>query len=264
MNYYYPEIESTSKAIWVLDAISSNDRKANVVRDTTVNSTPGVFWGLARNNFRLIKEYQKTKTLFYFTDMPYWNRWNGHNRNTCSWRIIPNALHCNWVGDYPNDRFKKLNITVKDWRKNGDHILVCPSSNTMNDFYDHTNWLSDTIACIKKHTDRPIKIRYKPRNNKTSGPMAAIVSFEEDVANAWAVVTLSSIAGIEAACSGIPVFCHLSSPCAPLGNTDLSKIESPILSDRDMWLNTLAYYQYTEKELKHGMCEYLNASILSK
>jgi hypothetical protein len=134
----------------------------------------------------------------------------------------------------------------------------------MEIFYDQNNWLNNTINEIKKYTDRPIKIRQKPRNAKTSGPMAATIPFEEDVKNAWAVVTLCSIAGVEAACLGVPVFCHTSSPCASLGNIDLSNIEFPILSNREMWLNTLAYYQYTENELISGVCKLFNDYFLSK
>lgn len=250
MNYYYPGFNSQSKATWVLDAISSNDADAVIIRDDTLNNKPGVFWGLANNNFNLIKEHQIRSTSFYFTDMPYWNRWMGDNRDSCSWRIIPDALHCNWVGNFPDDRFRQLGVTVKDWRTRGNHILVCPSSDTMSRFYDQHDWLNKTITELRKHTDRPIKVRYKPRGNNTSGPRAAKIPFEEDVKDAWAVVTLASIAGIEAAVSGIPVFCIKESPCSPLGNLDLSKVENPTLIDRHRWLNTLAYYQYTEDELK--------------
>ena len=250
MNYYYPEVGSQSKALWVLDALSCNDKKATVMRDGKFNNSPSVFWGLAGNNFNLIKQHQTQNIPFVFTDMPYWGRWMGDNRSECYWRIIPNNLHCNWVKPYPNDRFNKLNIAIKDWRNNGDHILVCPSSTTMNRFYGQDNWLNETLAKLKKYTDRPIKVRHKPRGNKTSGPRAATIPFEEDVKNAWAVVTLASIAGVEAACLGIPVFTSNESPCAALGNTELSNIESPKLVDRNLWLNTLAYFQYTEDELK--------------
>lgn len=256
MNYYYPTINSKSKAIWVLDALATNDKQAKVIRDNTVNKNGGVFWGLANNNFALIKQHISLNIPFYFTDMPYWNRWIGDNRDTCSWRIIPNALHCNWLKDYPADRFKKLNVSIKDWRTNGNHILVCPSSNTMNGFYDISNWLNFTLQELKKYTDRPIKIRHKPRANGTSGPRVAAVPFEDDLKNAWAVVTLSSIAGVEAACLGVPVFCSNFGPCAQLENTNLDNIESPKLVDRTKWLNTLAYYQYTEYELKNGAYDF--------
>lgn len=252
MNYYYPD-NKQSKAFWVFDAIAHSKLKNN----------SSVFWGLAGRNFDEIKRHRDQKISFYFTDMPYWNRWMGDNRNSCSWRIIPNALHCNWQQDYPNDRFKKLNITIKDWRNNGEHILLCPSSATMNRFYDQINWLNDTINEIKKYTDRPIKIRNKPRAKNTSGPRVATIPFEDDVKNAWAVVTLASIAGVEAACLGIPVFCHQAGPCSVLGNLELKNIESPKLLDREMWLNTLAYYQYTEKEIEDGVCKHLNDIVLS-
>jgi hypothetical protein len=250
MNYYYPDINSKSKATWVLDALSSSDQHAVTIRDNAVKKQTGVFWGLGKNNFNLVKEYQRQGIPFVFTDMPYWNRWMGDNRDSCSWRIIPNALHCNWIKDFPADRFNKLNIQVKDWRTNGHHILVCPSSDTINRFYSCNDWLINTLAELKKYTDRSIKVRYKPRANGTSGPRAAIIPFEEDIKNAWAVVTSVSIAGVDAACYGIPVFCNSSSPCAALDNISLSTIETPKLVDRTKWLNTLAYYQYTEDELK--------------
>lgn len=238
--YYYPE-SKTSKAVWVLDALAHSNP----------NTQAGVFWGLGGRNFDEVKRHQAQNIPFYFTDMPYWGRWMGDNRSECYWRVIPNSLHCNWVNDYPSDRFNKLKVQVKDWRTKGDHILVCPSSNTINRFYNCDNWLNDTVTELRKYTDRPIKIRNKPRGNGTSGPRAATIRFEEDIQNAWAVVTLVSIAGVEAACYGIPVFCSSDSPCAPIGNTSLATIETPTLSDRTAWLNTLAYHQYTEDELKN-------------
>jgi hypothetical protein len=253
MNYYYPEIGSQSKATWVLDSLVSADTNATIIRDNTVNNGPGVFWGLVKNNYNLIKEHQAKNVPYYFTDMPYWGRWMGNNRSECYWRVIPNNLHCSWVEDYPSDRFNKLNVNVKEWRTKGDHILVCPSSVTMSRFYNRSNWLNETLVELRKYTDRPIKIRNKPRDNKTSGPRAATIPFEDDVKDAWAVVTLASIAGVEAACLGIPVFADVNSPCSQLGNLDLSLIENPKLVDRKKWLNTLSYYQYTEEELKKGM-----------
>jgi hypothetical protein len=265
MNYYYPpNLASQSKALWVLDAILKTDKNYKVLRDKTMDNNPGIFWGLGGNNFDLVKEYVHNNIPYYFTDMPYWNRWLGNNRDSCSWRVIPNALHCNWIKDYPSDRFKKLNVKVNDYRKTGNHILVCPSSSTIERFYNEPNWLSNTVNNLKQYTDRPIKIRHKPRANGTSGPAVAKFKFEDDVKNAWAVVSLVSIAGVEAACLGIPVFCHSSSPCAALGNIDLSIIETPNLSDRAHWLNTLAYYQYTENELKRGMHKVIYDSFLSQ
>ena len=254
MNYYYPP-NKTSKANWVLDAMSASNLTGNA----------SVVWGLGGNNFNIVKQCQTNGSNWIFTDMPYFNRWMGNNRFGCHWRIIPNSLHCFWTKNFPNDRFNSLNIKIKDWSNFGDYILVCPSSITMERFYGETNWLNNTIETLKKYTDRPIKIRNKPRANNTSGPRAATIAFEQDCKNAWAVVTLASIAGVEAICMGKPVFCHINSPCASLGNIDLSQIENPKKIDRQQMLNTLAYYQYTENEIKLGFQkEIFNDLVLSK
>lgn len=209
-----------------------------------------VIWG----NISTVKSYPKP---FLFTDMPYFNRWMGDNRDTCYWRVIPNHVHVNpdLYDKYPDDRFNQLNVTVKDWRINGDHILVCPSSPAIEQYYGDINWLAGTLQLLKQHTDRPIRVRHKPRANGTSGPRAAVIPFEEDCKNAWAVVTLASIAAVEAACLGIPVFTHEKGPGGVLANKDLAKIEEPLMADsaRTLWLNTLAYYQYTEAEIAAGL-----------
>ena len=258
MNYYYPQnLNSQSKSIWVLDALSTTDSTKTVIRDSVFHPGTNVFWGLGHNNHEIIK----MSSSYIFTDMPYWKRWNGDNRLTCHWRVIPGALHCNWVKNFPNDRFQKLGITLRDQRQSGSHILVCPSSIGLENFYNKNGWTNRVINELKKHTDRPIRIRQKPRANGTSGPMVATVPLDDDFKDAWAVVTLASIVGVEAICAGIPVFCDPASPCAPVGNLDLKDIESPRFELNQLWLNTLAYYQYTEDELKKGLA---NVFILSK
>jgi len=255
MNLFFPpEHNSDSKANWVLAAFNAAHPESRKCVgpahwDTT---TTGIYWGLGFGYSSMVYKSKQAGAPFVFTDMPYWNRWMGNNRTTCHWRVIPGALHCSWMEDRPDDRFQQLNIQVSDWRKTGDHILVCPSSPTMEKFHDIAEWTANTVAQLKKHTDRPIKIRSKPRKLGRSGPMAADVPFEQDCANAWAVVTSFSLAGVEAATMGVPVFCDLAGPCAQLGNTDISSIERPILADRRSWVNTLAYYQYTESEIQKG------------
>ena len=233
--------KTESKGNWVMDAFA---------RSYHEQYPHTVMWG----NISTVNSYPKP---FIFTDMPYFNRWMGDNRDTCHWRVIPDHVHVNpeIYGKYPDDRFNQLNVTVKDWRTNGDHILVCPSSPAMERYYGDVNWLEGTLQLLKQHTDRPVRVRHKPRANGTSGPRAAAIPFEEDCKNAWAVVTLASIAAVEAACLGIPVFTHEKGPGGVLANKDLSKIEEPLMADsaRTLWLNTLAYYQYTEAEIAAGI-----------
>ena len=255
MNLYYPsDPASTSKSVWVLDAFAKHNinAKKHLSPEFYDNKT-GVFWSLGSYNYALIKKYKQSNVDWIFTDMPYWNRWMGKNRETCYWRVIPNDLHVSYCKDFPNDRFKKFNLSVKEWKTKGDYILVCPSSYMLENYYEQQNWTEHTVNELKKYTDRPIKIRTKPRNLVTSGPRAATIPFEDDCANAFAVVTLASLAGIEAALLGTPVFCHPSSACAPIASTDISQIENPIRPERQDWLNTLSYFQYNENEIAQGL-----------
>jgi hypothetical protein len=69
---------------------------------------------------------------------------------------------------------------------------------------------------------------------------------------AHALVTHGSIAAVEAAILGFPVFVDLSSAAALVGCTDLAQIENPVRPPREKWLHNLAYSQFTEKELCDG------------
>jgi hypothetical protein len=233
--------KTESKGNWVMDAFAKSNHE---------QYPHTVMWG----NISTVRSCPKP---FLFTDMPYFNRWMGNNRDTCHWRVIPDHVHVTpeLYGKYPDDRFNQLNVTVRDWRTNGNHILVCPSSPAIERYYGDINWLAVTLQLLKQHTDRPIRVRHKPRANGTSGPRGAVIPFEEDCKNAWAVVTLASIAAVEAACLGIPVFTHEKGLGGVLANKDLAKIEEPLMADsaRTLWLNTLAYYQYTEAEIAAGL-----------
>ena len=82
MNYYYPaDLNSTSKATWVLDAISKTDKAKNVIRNYVAQAGTNVVWGLGKGNYDVVKN----STSYLFTDMPYWHRWIGDNRGECYW-----------------------------------------------------------------------------------------------------------------------------------------------------------------------------------
>jgi hypothetical protein len=51
---------------------------------------------------------------------------------------------------------------------------------------------------------------------------------------------------------GCPVFVDQLSAAALVGQTDFSKIETPVYPERQAWLNSLAYCQFNEKELIDG------------
>jgi len=159
---------------------------------------------------------------------------------------VPYIRHCK------SDRFDKFNLKIKAPSFSGKYVLVCPSSAGINDYIDQPNWTDQTKEQIKRYTDRPIRLRHKPRGRGTSGPSEAKLPLSEDLKEAWCVVTSCSIAAVEAICEGIPVFCHDKSFAVPVANTELADIENPFYGGPEEWLYSLAYQQFTPEEYENG------------
>lgn len=242
-----------SKSYWAFEALEKawpyGTRRAH---NELVNDGIHVFWGLVGHNSINIKEVQKRQQPFIFIDMPYWGRWMpGTDPKNSYWRIIVNGLHVNKLEDRDDQR--SSHIKLKPKQKNGDHILVCPSSLSLNQFYDQPKWLLGVCNKLKQITDRPIKIREKPRSDHTSGPAAAKIPLEEDLKNAYCTVTMASIVGVESLIHGVPAISAPFSPVGMFGNNDITKIEEVKLPDRQKWLNTLSYNQWSISEIEQGL-----------
>lgn len=203
-------------------------------------------WGLGSGNFEIVKQAKN----FLFTDMPYWNRYNPEQPNQqYNWRICVNNIHVNKTFDLPSDRSHA--IQLREWRDHGEYILVAPSSDTIHRYIGKPNWLNDTVEKLKSLTDLPMKVRPKPRKKGTSGPHVADVPLSEDFINAKYVITSCSVVGVESVIAGIPTFCEPQAACAPVANTDIFSLK-PMFPDRQQWINTLSYHQWTPIEIAQG------------
>lgn len=212
-----------------------------------------IVWGLIASNSYILKNEKA-----YFCDMPYFDRWlPDQPLENSKWRLIPGNVHNNKKLDVTIDRFESFNKKVSPWQQDGEHILICPSSNTMT---MHMHNMSDIewVAAMKKtlgsSTKRPIKVRNKPRKNGTSGPSVADVSIEDDLKGCHAVVTSGSLVAVDALMAGVPVFTSSQKycPAAWTANTDLEKINNPVHYDREQLLANLAWKQFSIEEMRSG------------
>ena len=177
------------------------------------------------------------------------------------------------------DRWKKissdLKITLKDYRTQGTHILLCLQRNSgwsMGNV-DVQTWANETITTLKKYTDRPIIIRPHPGDKNTKQILqpksqgchikfskAVRLSQNEkltdDLKDCWAAINYNSSPVVGAAIEGIPVFVSdpYKSQCSDIANTDLSTIENPILYDRQQWVQRISMFHWNFDELKSGQC----------
>ena len=81
-------------------------------------------------------------------------------------------------------------------------------------------------------------------------------SILDDLKNAWATITYNSSPGVASAIEGVPVFVTDKTPeksqAHSVSNTDLNTIETPIMPDRQLWIEGIAMSHYNFNDLKDG------------
>lgn len=162
------------------------------------------------------------------------------------------SLNCNQAGHYVmnrnhlSDRWSKLNIVLKDWTNNSNGpIIVCPSSKRNFRFLG-LNYKKEISLVIKKleSTGRKVILRHKKESDRTR--------LSNILTDAYAVVTWSSAAAVEAIINGVPAFVLNHSIAAPMSRTNLDFIDRPLRPDREQWCYNLAYQQWTMPEFKRA------------
>ena len=257
LTIYTPLDNPKSKAWEVFTGIMKSWPDNYQILDNSRATDPldnAMFWGFVNNNLALVHKLEERKQNYWFTDTPYFGRFDNANLKADNhyWRICKNNIHARKIENCSDDRFKKFNIEIKKTNNKGKNILVCPSSAGIHMYLRHTSWLNDTINEIKKYTDRPIKIREKPRDRGTSGPSVAKVPIQEDLKDAWCCVTSCSISAVESMCEGVPIICHEKSFAASVTNNKIHNIENPVFDEPNHWLYSLAYQQFTPEEILNG------------
>jgi hypothetical protein len=159
------------------------------------------------------------------------------------YRWTRNAFQMREIRDVPKDRWMQLDIPTDPWKEKGKHIVIAKPSATYDAFHRTHDWLENTIAELKRHTDRKLVIREK----------LSETPLRQELVGAHALVTHQSNAAVEAVIMGCPVFVDPGNAAALVGQTDLSKIETPVYPDRKPWLWSLAYSQFSEDELVNGV-----------
>lgn len=202
-----------------------------------------IIGGLQYGSLELMREAAATGFKRYlFVDAAYFGGGKGRRRNR--FRVVPGAYLQNWTEGDPPDRWNALGIEMKPWRDGGRWIVVCPpSSPAVETLFGAEGWLAKTLDTLGQHTDRPIRVRRK-------GDVEPLAVALED---AHAVVTFQSNVAVDAVLAGVPVFVDPINAAAPVGRLDLSKIEEPLKGDREPWAWSLAYGQFTLREMEQGL-----------
>lgn len=179
---------------------------------------------------------------FIFVDHAYFGRGYEGGGATGNFRVILSDIHQRQVAD--KGKPKTFEYAPLPWRK-GECVLVFPPSQTMVKTFDlHPQWAQNMVKALKQHTARPVYIKPKEARH----PLAHYLR------DAHAVIGFGTVATVEAAMAGVPVFAGPKCPATPIAELDLTKIDSPIYPDRERWFSSLTHSQFHLEEIKSGLC----------
>jgi len=225
------------------------------------------FWGLAGKNTSEIRGCLERGDEWWFVDTGYLSSQitrypepmiNDYDKTY--FRIIKGGIHTNKFSATTPDRRNKLikqgiDAEFKGWKDNGEYILLCPSSPMVCYYINNLtqeDWLKQVGEEIRKHTDRPIKMRNKPRpSNEFWG-----TDIKDDLKNAWCVVTNMSLAAIDGVLNMTPAFTHQKHVASLITGQKIEEVERPYKPEREKveeWLNMVANHQFTIQEIEDGL-----------
>ena len=217
-------------------------------------------YGILAGSGEIYKWCEKEDKDFYFMDHGYFT--NAHN--TPHWLRITKNKHCqNILQERPTDRYEKhFKQDIKPWNKQGGKILVLPPTNAIANFFNAKGWLDDTLKTLKENTDRQIDVREKPYNPTVEiDHVGATVKVDKPTTHKdkinwkdyYATVTYNSNTMIASLANGVPVLCDPNnSAAAPISEKDFAKIETPLYGDRVALFSSLAYNNWSLKEMADG------------
>jgi len=183
----------------------------------------------------MAQSYLRSGTSFTYIDHAYFKR----GYHTGNFRAVRSGLHLTHLLDRPSDRLKQFGVEIEPWRKTGSEIIIIPPSEAQRAIYENETWLCSVETKLCEITDRPVRCK--------TGKLSSLREF---CRNAWAVVTYSSVAGVEAALMGIPVFSTRDCPSHPVNAGPIERIETPDYSDARLELaSSLTYATWNVNEM---------------
>lgn len=196
-------------------------------------------YGCLRGLLPTLRQAQAAGRDWYYADNGYMRP--GHFVGY--YRITRNAAQHDGQGETDGKRFAALGIELAPWRASGSHIVVCPPSVAWAQTIglDLFAWMRKTELALRSVTDRPLIWRSK----QAGEPLAHVLR------NAWALVTYSSNAAVDALIAGVPVIC--TAPCAARSMSGpIEEVEWPWMRDRERFLGVLADNQFSLLEMRDG------------
>jgi hypothetical protein len=206
------------------------------------DDAPFVVWGQEWLALRIIPAAVRKRRPFWQIDNGYWNPARGTDRGyyRMTYRSMTPVLLPK------SDDLRLAQVPLKDWRKDGGHILFAMPGVHFGLALglDVKGWCDRSFRPIYDEAQR-LGRELRVRTRDETRPLA------DDLRDCWALVTHSSNVAVDAAIAGVPVFVQPTSPAAPVGQFDFD-FGNPVMPARKWWLRSLASQQFSISEMADG------------
>ena len=91
LTIYAPFKNKKSKAWEVFNGVQKSWPEQVAVNDNTIATDPlsnSMFWGFVNNNLNLVRKLETRKHKFWFTDTPYFGRFDNSSKKLMSYILI--------------------------------------------------------------------------------------------------------------------------------------------------------------------------------
>lgn len=194
----------------------------------------------------------------------------GNLKRGKTWRI--SLDHINGLGNFGNtldldpSRPQKLGVELKPLpeKRRGEILIACQHQESLQweGMPIMRTWCEQTIAEIRKRTNRRIIVRPHPRSPFTFNVPNILFERPQKLAGTYddfdifynyhCVINHNSGPAVQAAIQGVPVLCDHSSLAAPL-SINWENLENPVLPDRTEWFLKLCHTEWTVEEIRKGV-----------
>jgi hypothetical protein len=194
----------------------------------------------------------------------------GNLKRNITWRVGLN--HINSLGIFANNfdldpkRPEKLGVKLSSERQQRrPEILIATQHQKSLQWQGQppmAQWVENTVAEIRKYSDRKIVVRPHPRSPisvKIPGvvieqPKQILGSYDDfDIDyNYHCVVNYNSGPAVQAAINGVPVICDTSSLAGEISGK-FEEIENITIPDRTDWFLRLCHTEWTVEEIAKGL-----------
>ena len=193
--------------------------------------------GVKRGNDTLIQQATQTNTPWLYMDNGYFGKYK---------RVVVNATA---PITFREGRRFEHNTELKPWRGGqGEHIIVLPPSYPYMDTFGCHDFLNHVAHNVNLYTDRDVIIRAKPAKGRIAKP------WEEQIENAYAVITWGSALALDAMIRGVPT---ISLGWCPGANASfkLKDLDTTVVTnepDRMGTLDNLTWSSFERDELPNA------------